>query len=138
MPDLRAEVGRHLGVSVQLSRHDDHRTFDDLPGYVVLAAALHPFFESMLAQWGTQAATRLTRVLDRLRRLDRSDGESTELTIVKVVEPTMRITIVFDEEAARDSRAVGRMLDLQFEAMRPRTVLRWSAERGDWRAERRS
>lgn len=137
MPDLRAEVARDLGVSVKLGC-DGHRGLGDVPGYVIVAAALQPFFNSILTQWGSDAATRLTRALDRLRHVERSGGGSNDVTIVKVVEPTYRITMIFDDAAARDPEAVRRMFDLQFETMRPRTVLRWSPERGDWRAERRS
>jgi hypothetical protein len=137
MAELRTEIARDLGVSVKLG-YDSHRSLGDLPAYVIVAAALQPFFNSMLTQWGSDAATRLTRALNRLRHVQRSGGESNDVTIVKVVEPTYRITMIFDDAAARDPQAVRRMLDLQFETMRPRTVLRWSPERGDWRAERRS
>jgi len=135
--DLRTEIARDLGTRVNLA-YDGHRSLGDLPSYVIVAAALQPFFNSMLTQWGSDAATRLTRTLDRLRHLKRSGGESNDVTIVKVVEPTHRITMIFDHDAARDPQAVRRMLELQFETMRPRTVLRWSHEYGNWRAEPRS
>lgn len=138
MPDLRTELSHDLGVSVQIKLHADHRAFDDLPGYVILAAALSAFFQSMLGQWGTAAATRLSRALDRLRHRDHADGDSSEGMTVRLVEPTQRVTIIFDDEAARDPRAVPRMFELQFETLLPRTVLRWNPGRGDWRADGRS
>jgi hypothetical protein len=138
MSNVATELSHDLGVSVHLGLHDDRRTFDDLPGYVILTAALSAFFQSMLAAWGAGAATRLSRALDRLRHGDRADDDSSEGTTIRLVEPTQRVTIVFDDEAARDPRAVPRILELQFETLLPRTVLRWNPGHGDWRADGRS
>jgi hypothetical protein len=134
--ELADLFARELSVAPELRSSARRRALDDLPGYVIVATTLAPFFHALMEQLGVEAATHVGRVLDRLRQPPRLQPKQCAAREVRLVDPRQRVTLVFDEAAAADSRAVRAMFDVEFKLLRPRTVLRWDRDRGGWRGER--
>lgn len=128
-PGLADDLASELGAYPRVEGTGEDRTVDVAMAAIVVYTAVHAFLSSMVQQFGVEAATRLTRVFDRLR--SRSTAPEQE---VRLVDEANLVTFVVGESACRDRRALVGLLELERDIILPGVELRWDAAAGRWTA----
>ncbi|MEU8001320.1 hypothetical protein AB0B66_09200 [Catellatospora sp. NPDC049111] len=124
---LADDLAVELGTYPRVEGTADERTIDLTVTAIVFYTAVQIFLSSMLQQFGIDAAARLTRVFERLRR--RVPAPETE---VRLVDEANLITFVVGEDACRDPRAMVSLLRMEREIILPGVELRWDSGAGRW------
>ena len=130
-PRLADDLAAELGVYPYVEESGTDRAVDVDAVVLVVYAAVATFTEAMVQQFGTEAATRLLQVFERLRQAAPS-GQS----VIRLVDEENQVVVEVGEEACRDARALPSLLQLERDVFRPGVRLSWDAAAGRWRPRR--
>ncbi len=125
-PGLDAEIYADLGVVASIDRT---RGLQDVPGAVVVVAALAQLSSAAMQELGKDAYEGIRRLIERLRKADTSKTAGLRLT-----DRDTRVTFDVGHRALADDRAWHELSRVDLEALRPGTILHWDHRTSRWRS----
>lgn len=130
-PRLADDLADDLGIYPCLVSDGEVRGGELEAVHIVIFAGTGTFIGAMLQQFGTEAANRVLRMIDRLRQAFPEAHPE-----LRLVDETNQVVVMLGPEVSKDPRAITTLLALEREAFLPGVELRWDPTAGRWRARR--